>query len=74
MFSIAAIAAALKKNTQDFEASRSKDRDEPFTFNERKHDINANNLSIVAFIQDQKSKKALQAVTFRIDGKGVAMK
>jgi hypothetical protein len=73
-FDVAAIAAALKKNTEDFEVSRSKDRDEAFTFSERKHEINANNLSVVAFVQDQKSKKVLQAVTVRLDGKGVAMK
>jgi hypothetical protein len=73
-FDIAAISAALKKNIDDFEASRSKDRDEPFTFNERKDGINANNLSIVAFVQDQKSKKVLQSAIIRLDGKGVAMK
>lgn len=73
-FDVAAITAALKKNTEDFEASRSKDRDEPFTFSERKYDINPNNLSVVAFVQDQKSKKVLQAATIRINSKGVAMK
>ena len=73
-FDLAAITAALKKNTEDFEASRSKDRDEPFVFSERKHEINSNNLSIVAFVQDQKSKKVLQATTVKLNGKGVAMK
>jgi len=73
-FDIAAISADLKKNTEDFEASRSKDRDEPFTFTEKKHEINANNLSIVAFVQDEKSKKVLQAATVRLNGKGMAMK
>ena len=73
-FDIAAITAALKKNTEEFEASRSKDRDEPFTFGERKYEINANNLSIVAFVQEEKSKKVLQAATVRLNGKGMAMK
>ena len=73
-FDIAAITAALKKNTEEFEASRSKDRDESFTFGERKYEINANNLSVVAFVQDEKSKKVLQAATVRLNGKGVAMK
>jgi tetratricopeptide (TPR) repeat protein len=73
-FDIAAIVAALKKNTEDFEAARSKDRDEAFTFNERKHEINANGLSIVAFVQDENSKKVLQAATVRLNSKGVAMK
>ncbi|MBO0725433.1 MAG: hypothetical protein J2P52_07520 [Blastocatellia bacterium] len=73
-FDIAAITAALKKNAEDFETSRSKDREEPFTFSERKHEINANQLSIVAFVQDQKSKKVLQAATVRLNNKGVAMK
>jgi len=73
-FDVAAISAALKKQTEDFEASRSKDRDEPFTFSERKYEINANNLSVVAFVQDEKSKKVLQAATVRLNGKGVAMK
>lgn len=73
-FDIAAISAALKKNDEDFEASRSKERDEPFTFNEKKSEIHSNNLSIVAFVQDQKSKKVLQAATLRLNGKGVAMK
>jgi hypothetical protein len=73
-FDVDAIAAALMKNTEDFEASRSKERDEAFTFSERKHEINSNNLSVVAFVQDQKSKKVLQAATVRLTGKGVAMK
>jgi tetratricopeptide (TPR) repeat protein len=73
-FDIAAISEALKKNTEDFETARSKDRDEPFTFIERKHEINVNNLSVVAFVQDQKSKKALQTATVRLNSKGVAMK
>ncbi|MGH9769090.1 MAG: hypothetical protein ACREAB_16805, partial [Blastocatellia bacterium] len=73
-FDVAAISAALKKITEDFEASRSKDRDDPFTFSERKYEINANNLSVVAFVQDAKSKKVLQAATVRLNGKGVAMK
>jgi len=73
-FDLAAISAALKKQTGDFEAARSKDRDDPFTFSERKHEINANNLSVVAFVQDEKSKKVLQAATVRLNGKGVAMK
>lgn len=73
-FDITAITAALKKNAEDFEVSRSKDRDELFTFSEKKSEVNANNLSIVAFVQDQKSKKVLQASTVRLNGKGVAMK
>jgi tetratricopeptide (TPR) repeat protein len=73
-FDIAAIVAALKKNTEEFEASRSKDRDEPFTFNEKKHEINANGLSIVAFIQDESSKNVLQSAIVRLNSKGVAMK
>jgi hypothetical protein len=73
-FDIAAISARLKKYIEDFEAERSKDREEPFTFNEKKHEINANNLSIVAFVQEEKSKKVLQAATVRLGGKGVAMK
>jgi hypothetical protein len=73
-FDIASISAALKKNADEFEASWSKERDEPFTFSERKHEINANNLSVVAFVQDQKSRKVLQAATARLHGKGVAMR
>src|SRR5262245_1846740 len=73
-FDIAAISAALKKNAEEFEASWSKERDEPLTFNEKNHEINANNLIVVAFVQDQKSKKVLQAATVRLNGRGVAMK
>src|SRR5262249_11341790 len=73
-FDLAAVSADLKKNTEDFEASRSKDRDEQFTFSEKKYEINANNLSIVAFVQDEKSKKVLQAATVRLNVKGMAMK
>ncbi len=74
VFDIAAISAALKRNTEEFEASQSKERDEPFTFIERKYEINANNLSVVAFVQEQKSRKVLQAAAVRLNGKGVAMK
>jgi tetratricopeptide (TPR) repeat protein len=73
-FDIAAISAALKKYTEDFEAERSKDRDEPFTFSEKKYAVSPNNLSIVAFVQEEKSKKVLQATTVRLSGKGIAMK
>jgi tetratricopeptide (TPR) repeat protein len=73
-FDLAAISDELKKYLESFEASRSKDRDEPYTFSEKKHEINANNLSVVAFVQEEKSKKVLQAATVRLNGKGVAMK
>jgi hypothetical protein len=73
-FDLAAISDELKKYLEGFEASRSKDRDEPYTFSEKKSEINANNLSVVAFVQEEKSKKVLQAATIRLNGKGVAMK
>jgi hypothetical protein len=73
-FDITEISAALKKYTEEYEAERSKDRDEPFTFSERKYAISPNNLSIVAFVQDEQSKKVLQATIVRLNGKGIAMK
>ena len=57
-FNIPAIIAEAKKHLDDFEQTG---RSEPFTFSEKKHEINANQLAVVAFVQDDKTKAILQS-------------
>jgi tetratricopeptide (TPR) repeat protein len=73
-FDLAAISTGLKTYLDEYEAKDGKLRSEDFAFTEKKHEINANNLSIVAFVQEEKSKKILQAIQVPLNGKGVAMK
>ncbi len=75
-FDLAEISADLKKYLDEYEAKDGKVRsgNEDFAFTEKKHEINASHLSIIAFVQEEKSKKILQAIQTSLNGKGVAMK
>ena len=69
-FDLNAISQELKKHLDDFEAGR-KDND-GYTFVEKKHLIDAGNLSVVAFVQDEKTKQILQAVSVKVSGSQAA--
>lgn len=68
-FDIPKIVEGLKAHLDEFETKRnsanpeSKDK---FAFAEKKHQIDAANLSVIAFVQDEKTKKILQAVYVRV--------
>ena len=62
-FDLKAIAEELKKHLDDFEKSRIDDK---YTFSEKKHVINQGNLSVVAFVQDDKTRQVLQTVSLKI--------
>lgn len=74
-FDIPKIVEGLKAHLDDFETKRnsanpeSKDK---FAFSEKKHEIDANKLSVVAFVQDEKTKKILQAMYVRVTPKEAA--
>src|SRR5262245_27535961 len=63
-FDINAIAAEAKKHLDEYE--KSGHRGEPFTFSEKKDQIDPNNLTVVAYIQDEKSKAVLQSVLMKV--------
>src|SRR5262249_20252044 len=63
-FDVDAITDVIKKHLDEFE--KNPYRSEAFTFSEKKDRIDLNNLTVVAFIQDQKSKSVLQAVSVRV--------
>ena len=62
-FDLKAITEELKKHLDDFEKSRIDDK---YTFSEKKHVINPGNLSVVAFVQDDKTKQVLQSVSLKV--------
>jgi hypothetical protein len=55
----------LKKYLDDYE--KGGHRGEPFTFLDKKFQIDANNLSLVAFVQDMKTKAVLQTVYLKLN-------
>lgn len=65
-FDISKIVEGIKAHLESYEANRNKDLppDSPdkFAFAEKKHEIDSGKLSVVAFVQDEKTKKILQAV------------
>jgi hypothetical protein len=61
-FDIAKISEELKKHLDDYEATAPGGR----KFSQKKDTINPANLSVVAFVQDQTSKKILQAAYVRL--------
>ena len=65
-FDLKAISQELKKTLDDFEASR-KD-DDNYTFIEKKHLIDASQLFVVAFVQNEKTKQILQAASVKVTG------
>lgn len=61
-FDLAAVEAALVKHIDEFEKHDERhNRDGNFRFAERKTALEANHLAVVAFVQDTKTRKVLQA-------------
>jgi hypothetical protein len=58
-FDIAKVSAAAKAHLDDYEAKGH--RGEPFKFVAKMDKIDAGNLAVVAFVQDPKTKRVLQA-------------
>ena len=63
-FELPAISEAIKKHLDDFEMTPF--RGESYTFNEKKFQIDPTNLTVVAFLQDDKTKNVLQAVSIKV--------
>jgi hypothetical protein len=62
-FDLAAITKELKVHLDEFEEKR---KDDKFAFAEKKHEIDATNLVVVAFVQDEDSKQILQSTVIRL--------
>jgi len=58
-FDLESVSKALKTHLDDYEAKGH--RGEPFKFSEKKFQINRNDLAVVVFVQDDKTKHVLQA-------------
>lgn len=74
-FDIAKIVESIKAHLDKFETDRNKDvKDESkkFAFTAKKHEIDSSRLSVVAFVQDEKTKKILQAVYVKLKPGDVA--
>lgn len=65
-FDLSAISQELLKALDDYEGTRK--ATDGYTFVEKKHAIDPTNLSVVAFVQDEKTKQILQAVTVKVNG------
>jgi hypothetical protein len=63
MFDLQKLAAATKAYLDDYELNG---RTFNPTFDEKKHDIAGHGLSLVAFVQDRKTKQVLQAVYLKL--------
>ena len=63
-FDLKATSEDLKKYLDTYEQQGH--RGDPFTFSEKKFQIEANNLSLVAFVQDMKTKNVLQTVYVKL--------
>lgn len=64
-FDLAKVAADAKAHLDDYETNTRKGAN---TFRQKKHEIDAGKLSIVAFVQDEATKKILQAVYVKVPG------
>lgn len=62
-FDIAAIVNEAKAHLDEFEEKR---KDDNFSFSEKKHEIDANSLVVVAFVQDDETKAILQSKFLRL--------
>jgi len=62
-FDLAKITAELKAHLDDYEING---RHGKITFSEKKHTMDSNSLSVVAFVQDEKSKQILQAAYIKL--------
>jgi hypothetical protein len=65
-FDLAKAAADALAHLQDFETNTRKGE---YSFRQKKHEIDPGKLSVVAFVQDEATKKILQAVYIKLDGK-----
>lgn len=63
-FDLKAMSDQLKKYLDGYEQQGH--RGDPFTFLDKKYQINPNNLSLVAFVQDMKTKQVLQTVYLKL--------
>jgi hypothetical protein len=63
-FDVKAMSDQLKKYLDDYE--KGGHRGDPFTFLDKKFQIDPNNLSLVAFVQDMKTKAVLQTVYVKL--------
>jgi hypothetical protein len=68
-FDIVKAAADAKAHLEDYETNTRKGA---YTFRHKKYEINASDLSVVAFVQDEATKKVLQAVYVKLPGTGPA--
>lgn len=63
-FDLKAMTEEIKKYLESYEQAGH--RGEPFTFSEKKFQIDPNNLSLVAFVQNMKTKDVLQTVYVKL--------
>jgi hypothetical protein len=68
-FNLEKITAALRTYLDDYEVNGDYG---PITFKEKKYQIDSKNLSVVAFVQDEISKRVLQAAYFKVKVKPTA--
>jgi hypothetical protein len=68
-FNLEKITAALRAYLDDYEVNGDYG---PITFKEKKYQIDSKNLSVVAFVQDEISKRVLQAAYFKVKVKPTA--
>lgn len=61
-FDVTAITAAIQKYISEYESGRG----EAFKFKAQMHNIDANALTVVAFVQDEKTKNILQAASIKL--------
>jgi hypothetical protein len=64
-FDVKAMSDQLKKYLDDYE--KAGHRGDTFTFLDKKYQIDPNNLSLVAFVQDMKTKTVLQTVYLKLN-------
>jgi len=64
-FDLKTMSDELKKYLDTYEQQGH--RGDSFTFSEKKFQINSNNLSLVAFVQDMKTKNVLQTVYVKLN-------
>ncbi len=64
-FDLAKAAADAKAHLEDYETNTRKGE---YKFRQKKHEIDAGKLSVVAFVQDEATKKVLQAVYVKVSG------
>jgi hypothetical protein len=64
-FDLAKVAADAKAHLEDFETNTRKGA---YAFRQKKHEISTEDLSVVAFVQDEATRKVLQAVYVKLPG------